>query len=192
MMNLRDVVHRCDAIVELRQSTEQLADVHVLRAVYGGERVQNEFEVRGIRARRARLAVDQPAVGANAPQRPLELLVMRLYAGRPWRWPPAGRRRPPRGGAPRPAQGRRPPRLRPPSSGNRAARVASEHGSAGILYRTVCTSWYPLRSESCDTAACAAGLHGAPSMDADPLPARLFGQARVRFKCSKMFSRSRP
>src|SRR5207302_2191109 len=85
----------------------------------------------------------------------------------------------------------RPPRLRPPSSGNRGARVARPHGSAEILYRTVCTSWFPLRSESCDTAARAAGLL-ASSMDADPAPACLFGQARLRFQCSKLLSGSRP
>src|SRR5439155_9848007 len=63
MMDLRDVVYRRDAVVELREAPEQLADVHVLRTVHGREREQNVFEIRGIRARRARLIVDQDAVG---------------------------------------------------------------------------------------------------------------------------------
>src|SRR5207247_6964069 len=49
----------------------------------------------------------------------------------------------PRQGAPRTDPGLRRPRLRPSSSGNRGARVASGYGSAEILYRRVCTSWYP-------------------------------------------------
>src|SRR5437762_12802017 len=77
-MDLRDVVYRRDAVVELRQSAEQLADVHVLRTVHGGEREQNVFEIRGIRARRARAVVDQEAVGEEASQRSLVLVVVRI------------------------------------------------------------------------------------------------------------------
>ena len=51
VMDLRDVVHRRDAVVELRQAAEQLADVHVLRTVHGREREQDVFEIVGIRAR---------------------------------------------------------------------------------------------------------------------------------------------
>jgi len=86
-------------------------------------------------------------------------------------------------------------RRRPPSSsGNRGARVARRHGSAEILYRTVCTSWLPLRSKSCDTAARAAGLQVFRRWkDSSRFhSACFFGQARFRFKCSKMFSGSRP
>src|SRR5207247_6996670 len=82
VMDLRDVVHRRDTVVELRQSAEQLADVHVLRTVYGGEREQNVFEIRGIRARRARAVVDQEAVGEKAAQRGLELVVVRVDEAR--------------------------------------------------------------------------------------------------------------
>ena len=37
VMDLRDVVHRGDAVIELGEPTEQLVDVHVLRPVHGGE-----------------------------------------------------------------------------------------------------------------------------------------------------------
>jgi len=37
VMNLRDVMHGRDAVVELGERTEQLVDVHVLRPVHGGE-----------------------------------------------------------------------------------------------------------------------------------------------------------
>src|SRR5258708_11591084 len=42
----RDVVHRRDAVVELRQSAEQLADVHVLRTVHGANvsRMNSKYE----------------------------------------------------------------------------------------------------------------------------------------------------
>ena len=39
VMDLRDVVHGRDAVVELAQATEQLVDVHVLRPVHRGELV---------------------------------------------------------------------------------------------------------------------------------------------------------
>ncbi len=81
-MDLRDVVHCRHAVVELRQSAEQLADVHVLRTVHGGESEQDVFEVCGIRARPARAVVDQEAVGEKAAQRSLELVVVRIDEAR--------------------------------------------------------------------------------------------------------------
>ncbi len=77
-MDLRHVVYRRDAIVKLRQSAEQLADVHVFRRVHGGEREQNVFEIRGGRGRRAWLVVNQDTVREKAAQRRLELVVVRI------------------------------------------------------------------------------------------------------------------
>src|SRR5450755_3114705 len=45
VMDLRDVVHRRDAIIELAERAEQLVDVHVLRSVDGSELVEDELEV---------------------------------------------------------------------------------------------------------------------------------------------------
>src|SRR5262249_56188696 len=61
MMDLRDVVHRGDAGVELREPAEQLADVDVLRSVVfgearqrrGGTKAQNVDGVVLLRARRS-------------------------------------------------------------------------------------------------------------------------------------------
>src|SRR5437899_1051586 len=71
VMDLRDVVHRRDAVIELGQAPEQLVDVHVLRPVHGGEGEQNEFEVGRAATRRVRLVVYQYPVGEEAAQRRL-------------------------------------------------------------------------------------------------------------------------
>jgi hypothetical protein len=60
VMDLRDIVHRRDPIVELAQAAEQLVDVHVSRAVHGGEFEENELEISCAPARRARPVVDEP------------------------------------------------------------------------------------------------------------------------------------
>ena len=77
-MDLRDVVHRRDAVVELREAAEQLVDVDVLRPVHRGELQQDEFEVSRAPAWRARAIVDENAVSEEAAQRRLELVVMRI------------------------------------------------------------------------------------------------------------------
>jgi hypothetical protein len=82
VMDLRDVVHRRDSVVELGQAAEQLVDVHVLRPVHGRELLENEFEIRRIGTRGARLIVDEDAVGEEAAQRGLELMVVRVYEAR--------------------------------------------------------------------------------------------------------------
>src|SRR5437762_4975298 len=76
MMNLRDVVHRGDAVIKLAERAEQLVDVDVLRTVHRSELVENEFEIGGAAARRAGAVVDQHPVGKEAAQRSLELVVM--------------------------------------------------------------------------------------------------------------------
>ncbi len=78
VMNLRDVVHRRDAVIELAERAEQLVDVDVLRPVDRGELVENEFEVGRAPARRAGAVVDQNPVGEEAAQRGLELVVVRI------------------------------------------------------------------------------------------------------------------
>ena len=75
VMDLRDVVHRRDAVVELAERAEQLVDVHVLRPVHGGERQENVLEVGDVPARRA--GQEQP-VGEEAAQRRLELVMVRI------------------------------------------------------------------------------------------------------------------
>ena len=78
VMDLRYVVHRRDAIIELAQRAEQLVDVDVLRPVDGGELVENELEVGCASARRAGAVIDQDPVGEEAAQRGLELVVVRV------------------------------------------------------------------------------------------------------------------
>ncbi len=78
VMDLRDVVHRGDAVIELGEPAEQLVDVDVLRPVHGGELEQDEFEIGGAAARRARAVVDENAVGEEAAQRRLELVMVRI------------------------------------------------------------------------------------------------------------------
>src|SRR5580765_8715169 len=77
-MDLRHVVDRRDAVVELGEAPEQLVDVDVLRPVHRGELQQNELEVSRAPARRARPVVDQHSVGEEAAQCSLELMVMRI------------------------------------------------------------------------------------------------------------------
>ena len=78
VMDLRDVVHRRDAVVELREAPEQLVDVDVLRPVHRGELQQDEFEVSRASAWRTRSIIDENAVSEEAAQRRLELVVMRI------------------------------------------------------------------------------------------------------------------
>ena len=78
VMNLRDVVHGRDAVVELRESGEQLVNVHVLRPVNGRELKEDVFVVSRAPAWRARAIVDENAVGEEAAQRRLELVVVRI------------------------------------------------------------------------------------------------------------------
>ncbi len=76
--DLRDVVHRGDAVVELAEPTEQLIDVDVLRPVHRGKFVQDELVVSRAAARRAGAVVDKDAVREVAAQRRFELVVMRI------------------------------------------------------------------------------------------------------------------
>ncbi len=78
VMNLRDVVHRRDAVIELAESAEQLVDVHVLRTIDGGKLVENKLEVSGASARCAGAVVDQHPVGEKAAKRRLELVMVRI------------------------------------------------------------------------------------------------------------------
>jgi len=57
---------------------EQLVDVDVLRPVHRRELEKNEFVVGRAPARRARSIVDQHAVGQEAAQRRLELVMVRI------------------------------------------------------------------------------------------------------------------
>ena len=61
-----------------REPAEQLVDVDVLRPVHRGELEEDEFEVGRAPARRAGAVVDQHAVGEEAAQRRLELVVVRI------------------------------------------------------------------------------------------------------------------
>ena len=81
-MDLRDVVHRGDAVIELGETAEQLVDVDVLRPVDGRELQQNEFEVGRAPTRRARAVVDEHPVGEKAAQHRLELVVVRIDEAR--------------------------------------------------------------------------------------------------------------
>ena len=76
VVDLRDVVHGRDAVVELAQRTEQLVDVHILRPVHGGELLQNVFVIGYGPGRRARAVVDQDPIGEKAAQRRLELVMV--------------------------------------------------------------------------------------------------------------------
>ena len=76
--DLRDVVHRGDAVVELAEPTEQLVDVDVLRPIHRGEFVQDVFVVSRAPARRARAIVYENAVSKEAAQRRLELVMVRI------------------------------------------------------------------------------------------------------------------
>src|SRR5262245_21720953 len=78
MVDLRDVVYRRDAIIKLAQSTEQLADVDVLRTVHRGEPQQNVLEIGEAPAWRARVVVDEHPVSEETAQRGLELVVVRI------------------------------------------------------------------------------------------------------------------
>jgi hypothetical protein len=63
VMDLRDVVNRRDAVVELAQASEQLVDIDVLRPVDGGEFQQNVLVISRSPGRRARAVVDQDPIG---------------------------------------------------------------------------------------------------------------------------------
>src|SRR5262245_66447605 len=84
-MDLRDVVHRGDAGVELRKPAEQLADVDILRSVvfgearprWGGTKAQNVDGVVLLRARRSGEIVNQDAVGDGASDRRPGLVMVR-------------------------------------------------------------------------------------------------------------------
>ena len=76
VVDLRDVVHRRHAGVELAERAEQLVDVDVLRPVLRREGQQDELEVGGAAAARAGAVVDQHAIGEKAAQRRLEQVVV--------------------------------------------------------------------------------------------------------------------
>jgi hypothetical protein len=78
VMDLRHVVHGGDAIVELRESAVEFVDVDILRPVHRREFEQDEFEVGGVAARAAVGIADQDAVGEEAAQRRLELVMMSI------------------------------------------------------------------------------------------------------------------
>ncbi len=71
-------MHRGDAVVELAEPAEQLVDVDVLRPVHRGKFVQDELVVSRAPARRTGAIVDKDAVGEEAAQRRLELVVVRI------------------------------------------------------------------------------------------------------------------
>ena len=75
MVDLRDVVDRRDAVVELAERAEQLVDVHVLRAVHRREREESVLIVVDVSARRA--GQEQP-VGEEAAECRLELVMVRI------------------------------------------------------------------------------------------------------------------
>src|SRR5206468_3198647 len=75
VMDLRDVVYRRDAVIELAERAEQLVDVHVLWAVHRGEREKNVLVVVDLPTRRAG---QQKPVGEEAAQRRLELVMVRI------------------------------------------------------------------------------------------------------------------
>src|SRR5262249_5645405 len=60
----------------LAEPAEQLVDVYVLRTVDGGELQQNELEVGRAAARRSRSVIDQHAVGEEAAQHRLKLVMV--------------------------------------------------------------------------------------------------------------------
>ena len=62
VMDLRHVVHRRHAIIELAQAAEQLVDVNVLRTIHRRELQQNEFEVSRVPARRVGPVIDENPV----------------------------------------------------------------------------------------------------------------------------------
>ena len=78
VVDLRDVVHGCDAVVELAEPGEQLVDVHVLWPENGSESEKNVFVVGRGSGRRTRLVVNQNPIGEETPQYRLELVVMRI------------------------------------------------------------------------------------------------------------------
>src|SRR6266576_4307839 len=82
VMDLRDVVHRRDTIVELAQAPEQIVDVNVLRTVHGREREQNVFVVRDVAARRVGTVVDQYPVGEKTAEHRLELMMVSIDESR--------------------------------------------------------------------------------------------------------------
>ncbi len=82
MVDLRDVEHGGDAVVELREAAKQLVDVDVLRPVHRREFQQDVLVIGRVGARRARAVIDQDAVGEEAAQRRLELVVMRVDEAR--------------------------------------------------------------------------------------------------------------
>src|SRR6185369_5499918 len=67
-----------DAIVELRESGEQLINVHVLRAVNGRKPKEDIFVVSPAPAWRARAIDYENAVSEPATHRCLELMVVRV------------------------------------------------------------------------------------------------------------------
>src|SRR4030095_6278108 len=78
VMDLRDVEHRGDAVVELAQPSEQLVDIHILRPVYRSELVQDVFVISDGPARRARPVVDEYSIGEVAAKHGLELMMVRI------------------------------------------------------------------------------------------------------------------
>src|SRR5215831_6541975 len=82
VMNLRDVVYRRDAVIELRESGEQFINVHVFLPVNGRELKEDVFVVRPAPAWRARAIAYENAVSKPATHRCLEQVVMRINKAR--------------------------------------------------------------------------------------------------------------
>ena len=80
MMDLADVHHRGHAGVDLRNAAEQLVDVDVLRPIDHRELLKNRLVII-VRALRPSV-VDEDAVGEEAAQRRLELMVVRVDEAR--------------------------------------------------------------------------------------------------------------
>src|SRR5215475_11161205 len=80
MMDLRDVVNGGDAGIELAERAEQDRDVDILRPIDRGEFAQDEIEIVNGSVRIA--VVEQNAVGKEAAQRGLELVMMRIDEAR--------------------------------------------------------------------------------------------------------------
>src|SRR5215813_7585182 len=80
MMDLRDVVNGGDAGIELAERAEQDRDVDILRPIDRGEFAQDKIEIVNGSVRIA--IVEQNAVGKEAAQRGLELVMMRIDEAR--------------------------------------------------------------------------------------------------------------
>ena len=80
MVDLGDIEHRGHAGVELAQRAEELGNVHVFRSIDAGELAQHEIEIVHLAVRQA--VVEQQAIGQEAAQRGLELVMVGIDEAR--------------------------------------------------------------------------------------------------------------